>query len=135
MTWDILFLLPATWTGPVISPVIVSLTMIIFSLIIFYFNDKATDVRIKWREWTILIFGSLVLITGFIWDYSRFILEKYSFSEVWSLPDNEALFNYAYKYVPQNFNWFLFVAGELIISSGIFVFFRRNKKLTQKASF
>ncbi|MBN2481771.1 MAG: hypothetical protein JXB19_08530, partial [Bacteroidales bacterium] len=28
MTWDILFLIPVAWTGPVITPVIISLTMI-----------------------------------------------------------------------------------------------------------
>ena len=34
MTWDVLFLLPVTWTGPVITPLIVSATMIFFALII-----------------------------------------------------------------------------------------------------
>src|SRR4030043_48057 len=29
MTWDILFLIPTTWTGPVLTPLIVSLTMLL----------------------------------------------------------------------------------------------------------
>jgi len=32
--WDILFLLPVTWLGPVIAPVICSFTMIVFSMLI-----------------------------------------------------------------------------------------------------
>jgi len=34
LTWDILFLIPVIWTGPVLAPVLVSLTMIILSSII-----------------------------------------------------------------------------------------------------
>ena len=33
-TWDVLFLIPTTWTGPVLSPVLVSLSMILLALVI-----------------------------------------------------------------------------------------------------
>src|SRR3954464_1183341 len=32
MTWDILFLLPVPWVGPVITPCIIAVTMIFFAL-------------------------------------------------------------------------------------------------------
>ncbi len=54
MTWDILFLIPATWVGPVIAPVIVSITMIAFALIILYSNQKSIPVTIKSSEWICL---------------------------------------------------------------------------------
>ena len=38
LTWDILFLIPITWVGPVISPVLVALTMILLAVIIIYYN-------------------------------------------------------------------------------------------------
>jgi hypothetical protein len=115
LTWDILFLIPVTWVGPVISPVIVSLTMILLAGFIIYFNSKNLKVKIHWQIWTLLINGSLVLILSFTWDYSRFILSHYSFSQIWSMPDNHALYNLAQQYVPQSFNWELFDIGELII--------------------
>ena len=40
-TWDILFLVPVVWTGPVLAPVLVSLTMIILAFTILYI-DRAT---------------------------------------------------------------------------------------------
>lgn len=115
LTWDILFLIPVTWVGPVISPVIVSLTMILLAGFIIYFNSKNLKVRINWQIWTLLINGSLVLILSFIWDYSSFILSHYSLSQIWSMPDNHALYDLAQQYVPQSFNWGLFGVGELII--------------------
>ena len=35
--WDVLFLIPVTWTGPVISPLIVAVLMIILAMVIIIF--------------------------------------------------------------------------------------------------
>ena len=40
MTYDVLFLLPTTWIGPVITPIIISITMIIFAGIILVLNQQ-----------------------------------------------------------------------------------------------
>ncbi|HNT42130.1 MAG TPA: hypothetical protein PKN78_07855, partial [Tenuifilaceae bacterium] len=34
LTWDLLFLIPVTWTGPVVAPVAISLMMITLALVI-----------------------------------------------------------------------------------------------------
>ena len=70
-TWDILFLIPVTWTGPVITPVIISSTMIVLSLFIIYFTSEQlpyfdTGARIKPVEWFFLISGSLIVFIAFI---------------------------------------------------------------------
>jgi hypothetical protein len=128
MTWDILFLIPTTWTGPVLSPVIVSLTMIVFAMIILSFSVKGINTRIATIEWGLLSGGSVILITAFTWDYSGFILEHYSFKEIWTLPDKQMLYNTALSYMPREFNWGLFVSGEVMIVTAVFLFFRRIKK-------
>jgi hypothetical protein len=46
-TWDILFLVPVPWTGPVIAPCLVSLGMILFGLIIIYFTERQIKIHIK----------------------------------------------------------------------------------------
>lgn len=125
MTDDILFLIPVTWVGPVITPVIVSLTMILQALIILYFEEKAIPSKITSREWLIFAIGSLVLITAFTWDYSAYILEHYSLKEIWSVPDKNAFYSTAGAYVPRQFNWFLFVLGEGVILAGIAAYYRR----------
>ena len=45
MTWDILFLIPTTWTGPVISPVIVSFSMILrYSFLSFEVFTRSSNI-------------------------------------------------------------------------------------------
>ena len=128
MTWDVLFLVPVTWVGPVITPVIASLTMILLAGFIIYFSARYPDVTINWKEWLLLIAGSLILIISWSWDYSKYILERISFSELWDLTNKELLFKVASEYIPESFNWLLFWAGELVILAGIGLFFFRYRR-------
>jgi hypothetical protein len=121
MAYDVLFLLPSTWIGPVITPVIVSLTMIAFALIILVVSRQKEDVKIPGISWLLLITGSVILILGFIWDYSAFIMESMSIRDIWTLPKEQVL-KLATQYIPRKFNWFLFVLGESVILCGILVF-------------
>lgn len=119
LTWDILFLIPVTWTGPVIAPVLVSLTMIVTALYIVWKDSKNKTFRLNALRWSFFISGSILIFLAFIWDYSAYILEYYSFRELWNLSRDPALFDISYNYIPMHFNWFLFIIGELIIISGI----------------
>lgn len=130
MTWDVLFLIPVTWTGPVITPLIVSLTMIVFALIIFRVMDRTGGARISILQWILLTSGSIILVLAFTWDYSGFILDHYSFGEIWTLPRG-ALFDLAYQYIPRKFNGCLFTLGELIILGGILSFYVQHIKNPQ----
>jgi hypothetical protein len=132
MTWDVLFLLPVTWTGPVISPLILSFTMILFAMLILTTGDRVRTgrVRISPFSWFLLVTGSLVLITAFTWDYSGFVLEKMSFSDIWTLPRSQ-VHALVHEYIPRRFNWPLFSAGEIIILAGIFFFWRETRKSTR----
>ena len=125
MTWDILFLIPTVWIGPVITPVIVSLTMVLLAMLIIYFDARKGKANLNAREWLLLIAGSSVLILAFIWDFSKFLLAHYRFVEFWSVP-SDALMKLSCLYIPVKFNWFLFCAAELIILSGIGSYWKRN---------
>jgi hypothetical protein len=127
MTYDVLFLLPSTWIGPVLTPLIVSLTMIGFALLILIQNRRHGDIKIPGLSWLLLIFGSVVLILGFIWDYSAFILESMTIRDIWTLPEEQVL-ELATRYIPRKFNWFLFILGEMVILSGIGVFYLRLRR-------
>src|SRR4030042_3572852 len=105
MTWDILFLIPTTWTGPVITPVIVSLTMILLALVIIIRGKTVDKVRIKPGERTLLITGAIILILAFVWDYSAFLLRHYSFGELITLADKNALIDLWQLYMPEHFPW------------------------------
>jgi hypothetical protein len=114
MDWDVLFLIPTTWTGPVLAPVLVSLTMILLALVILTGAEKGKDTRIPRLIWTGLILGSLVLIWGFIYDYSQHMLTHFSLGEMYQLNNPEVL-EVATRYIPGRFPWWIFGIGEGII--------------------
>lgn len=126
MTWDILFLIPTTWVGPVIAPVIVSLVMIAFAALISKSTSRNIHAKISLTEWLLLIVGSIVLIIGFIYDYIRFMLEYFSFTEIFDPSKIQALMAKAIIYVPQSFPWLIFIVGLGLILFGINLFYLRN---------
>jgi len=128
MTWDILFLIPITWTGPVLSPVIVSLSMILFASIISYFTSKSKETYITAIEWILLVVGSIILIIGFTYDYSKYILQSFSFFDLFSISNQNNILDYALSYIPVRFPWGIFIVGQLIILYGIASFSIRNYK-------
>lgn len=128
LTWDILFLIPLPWVGPVIAPVLLSLTMIFFAVLILFFNIEFEKVKIKALDWMLLTLGSFVVILSFIWDYASFVLSKYNLSEIFQSDSKDALMTMFLKYFPNEFIWWPFWLGEIIILSGIFTFYFRTKK-------
>ncbi len=127
LEWDILFLLPVTWTGPVISPLILCIMMISLAAVILYHSYMGINTRLVAGEWIILIAGAVLVIVSFTWDYSAYILEGYSLSDIWNYPHDSSILDYASGYVPRRFNWWLFATGNLVIASAIILIYRRFK--------
>lgn len=126
-TWDILFLIPVPWVGPVIAPCIVSLTMVLLTLIIVYHQEKDKHVHISFINWMFLILGSVTVICSFIWDYFIYLSENGTNKAIWTLSSNSNLFEEVSNYVPQSFNWWLFGLGEGFILIAIFLILKKLK--------
>jgi hypothetical protein len=94
-TWDILFLIPLPWVGPVFAPVIIALTLVICGLI----SLRLGGMPARPREWMAMITGGMIVILSFVWDYR----------------------NTTAGGLPSPFNWPLFVAGEFIALMSFFV--------------
>src|SRR3954471_1701862 len=112
-TWDILFLIPVPWVGPVLAPCIVSLTMIVLALGIVYLQEKGNSVSIQTVDWLLFVLGSLVIIFSFMVNPLNSIVHP---SLVLSTTA-----------VPILYNWWLFWIGEGVIVISIVRFFKRNK--------
>jgi len=125
-TWDILFLIPVTWVGPVLGPVLNSLTMIVLELMISRFTSYNPKTQIIGREWVLLIAGSLVVIISYTEDYVRFLLREFSFHELFMPSNLDAMMAYAAGYVPQSFSWWIFIIGQLMLVAALGLFWRRN---------
>jgi hypothetical protein len=118
-TWDILFLLPTTWVGPVIAPVINAFTMVIFGGLIWYFKSHEKLLPVKRWGWALLILGSLIVIWAYIEDYVGYLRQQFSVSDIFFPSDTQKLMEYALNYIPESFSWWIFCVGQGLILAGI----------------
>lgn len=125
LTWDILFLLPMVWTGPVITPVIVSLTMITFALFMLTNVIKPGALRLK----GLMVLGVFLIFLSFIWDFAGVMLDQYPLTKMF---DPETSQHELSKYVPYGFNWWIFIGGELMVLTGISVSHHNSKNLSHE---
>jgi hypothetical protein len=65
MDWDILFLMPTVWAGPVVAPVIISLILLAFAVIILYRSCGAKILRLTPIDWFVLILAPILVIVSF----------------------------------------------------------------------
>jgi len=96
MTWDILFLVPVPWVGPVIAPVIISLSMILAGGVILWCEAVDRPMQFRWLNWAAIFLGGLTVIVAFCWDCGH------TAAGGW----------------PRPFNWPLFAIGEAIGAAG-----------------
>jgi hypothetical protein len=65
MDWDILFLIPTAWAGPILAPILISLTLLIFAIIILYRSSQARPLRPTLVGWLAFILAGLVVVASF----------------------------------------------------------------------
>ncbi|HTW66908.1 MAG TPA: hypothetical protein VME17_19950 [Bryobacteraceae bacterium] len=87
-TWDILFLIPLPWVGPVWAPCLVALTMILCGVIAL----RERGVQGRPLHWAGVVAGAFVIVLAFVWDFR----------------------NTSAGGLPHPFNWPLFAIGEAI---------------------
>lgn len=131
LTWDILFLIPVPWIGPVLAPVICSLTMILMAGIIINAQYRNEAFRIKSFEWSLIFLGALIILGTFIWDYSRIIIRDGFFSRFWTLADDHQFQQIISAFDPTHYRWVVFIIGEICILSALALIFRRAKPDSQ----
>ncbi|MCX6235685.1 MAG: hypothetical protein NT175_13365 [Bacteroidetes bacterium] len=125
MTWDILFLIPSVWVGPVLCSIINSLTMILLALLIIHFTNRGKNPMINITEWILLIAGSLVIITSYTEEYIRYVTSEFSLSEILSSSRKDEVLAYAFRFIPQKFNWYIFAVGAILHIVAVVHYFRR----------
>jgi hypothetical protein len=128
LTWDLLFLIPSIWTGPVLAPIITSLTMILLCMVILQVELRWETAHLKSLEWVILVTGAAVVLQSYIWDYNKYIFDQYSLQELFNNLSGKSLRDYTLAYVPRNFPWLVFIIGEALILLATAMYFRRNIK-------
>jgi hypothetical protein len=133
LTWDILFLIPVVWAGPVLAPVICSLIMIGMAACFEWYHIKGNMQTIKLPGLLFYLTGSFVIFVSFIYDYSKILMKNNYMDHFLSLPDDANFVNELASYIPDRFQWELFAFGILLILTG--VYFTVNKINLNKARY
>jgi hypothetical protein len=130
LTWDILFMIPLVWTGPVLAPIISSVTMILLAGIMLYSDGQSVDFKSQWMAIVLIISGAIIVFLSYIFDFSAFMLKHYPLSGLFQYNLNQEALK---QYVPVHFNWTLFIVGELLIFVG-FVFLIKKRTPSERRS-
>ena len=104
-TWDVLFLIPVPWVGPVLAPVTVALTMIGMALVLLHLERHGPVLPAGKKVWLAQIVAALVVIVSFTMDV------------VPRLPDNGALLA---QWTPASYRWWMLLVGQAL-AIGTFV--------------
>jgi len=123
LTWDILFLVPIPWVGPVITPIIVSLTMLLLASSLIHFKKN-----LNLNQWLLSILGSLIVIFSWILDYWNFSSNQFS-NGAWILSSEHELFGSSEQYIPGSFNWYIFLIGILLLLAATISHYLKNRKI------
>jgi hypothetical protein len=115
--WDILFLIPVIWASPWIAPVIVSITLIVLAVAKLNFPRE----KLNAKERIMLIIAAIMAFITFIWDYGLLFLKT---GAGFSGKLTEAIASY----VPQNYNWAIFITSLVLAYWAIFSFCRRARR-------
>ncbi len=66
LTWDVLFLIPVVWIGPVVAPCLVSVALVVCGALVYREPEGRDWSFLRTRDWVKLIGGGLVIIASFM---------------------------------------------------------------------
>jgi len=99
MEWDILFLIPLPWWGPVLAPVLIAISMTFWGCIMVLKSEKEIFIRFNKISLTGIVVGIFLMLYTFLeYSFDTFLLNKGSYK-----PSRD-----------MNFNWIMFIISFLI---------------------
>jgi hypothetical protein len=112
LDWDILFLIPVTWLGPVLAPLICSVTMIALAIVLL---QPAASKSTSYQFWMLLISGCAIILATFMYDYFTLLVEHNLLWDYANLLHNEKFVAITSAYIPESYPWWIFALGESLI--------------------
>ncbi len=102
LDWDVLFLLPLPWWGPVLAPVLISLLMILWGTFASQFERTHTPALSNWRAWILNFAGVALALYVFMAD---------------SIAAAHRGLDAIRTVLPDKFNWPLFCVALVLMSA------------------
>ena len=104
LDWDVLFLLPLPWWGPVLAPVLISLLMILWGTFASQFEQEHTSTLSNHRAWILNFAGVALGLYVFMAD--SIAAAHRGLDEIRTV-------------LPDNFNWSLFCVALMLMSAPV----------------
>ena len=104
LDWDVLFLLPMPWWGPVLAPVLISVLMILWGTAASQFERKHTPLLSNWRVWVLNFAGVALALYVFMAD---------------TIAAAQRGLDAIRMVLPEKFNWSLFGIALLLMSAPV----------------
>jgi hypothetical protein len=129
LTTDILFLLPSIWTGPVVAPLINSLTMILLALVILNSRKGSGPVvSLSKLVWTLLIIGSVIILFAYMKDFATYVIDYRRSFPSDDMSSDQLMVTLSTQFIPRSFDWWLFSAGVCMHFLAVFLIIIKKKK-------
>lgn len=133
MTWDILFLIPIVWSGPVLAPMICSLTMVTLAAVILIYQERGYTVTLNPAHRTFLVLGAILIVSAFVWEYAKLIVQGGFLTRLRTLGRDPAFQEAVARYAPDTFNWYFFLAGEGLMLLYVILLWKRIRKSAMRS--
>jgi hypothetical protein len=129
LTWDLLFLIPVSWLSPVLAPVICSVTMIVMAVLITGKEEKGFTIVSRPVDWILIAAGAAIILFTFMVDYLKLTVDSGVLASGKFTDARGQLLHMITNYVPDTYNWFLFITGELMIMAATLkIMIQTNRK-------
>ncbi len=99
LTWDLLFYVPLPWVGPVITPILIALTMTAAGTALIVLDENGIRIKWRWYDPVVEFFFALLMIISFCMDWKNII----------QIPGDPA-----HTGLPNPFAWWLYIPALLL---------------------
>lgn len=121
LDWDLLFLLPIPWIGPVLAPCIISLTLIGIYLLILYKKQQGIAIKLHRTFWLLAALGFTVMLYTFMADSAKVLIE------VSQANHNFDLLRDIRSLIPKQYNWPFFLLGEAVLLGAVSTLLKKSE--------
>ena len=104
LDWDILFLIPLPWIGPVIAPVTIAIMMILTGLFIILLFKKGYNFQPSSLAWVLTMVGTILILYSFMRDIGAGL----------------------HQHIPLPYRYEVLIAGEILYLLAIFFAWRNT---------
>lgn len=124
--WDILFLVPVVWVGPVLAPCLVSLGLIALGCVILHKRHRVPSARLAGWPWSALVVSASIFLYTFVEEPVGHIIRSAGDRQLASLPEpGHMALDGLRDYLPEHYAWGVFAIGAVIGAAAIAALARR----------